>query len=383
MSVFEQEWTALSKEQKKHLNVVGCTKKSWPKSKYDDFDWEDLPRNIQKTLKKLGVGRAAWDEDDEFPGDEEEEEEEEVGVEFDEGAEEAAIDGLQEGGEDSKCAAFEAQQNEFKTAQLKHYFGKGVQYVPVKQVTDCAQLWGSEGAPSVNDVLQNNSCHCWYLSTLQSISARYPDYMRSLAEDLGNGRYTVKLFSFKDQNWSRILCDDEVPVKDGECSMAGIPEDTNALWPMIFQKALGRYVGSFSAADYADPLFSMGMLTGCTDLWYVAPDDESNVTGDWTFAAFSEKLRTNKPHDYDYDDAFEDPEKTMPWEEVSAFVKGLWDEGYIMCISSDAHAIAVVDVQEDCIVVRDQADEQECLTKPWDWVTEEYYNIAVVKWTGA
>merc|ERR1711904_126503 len=110
------------------------------------------------------------------------------------------------------------------------------------------------------------------------------------------------------------------PVLDDELAIGGLGKQ-KAIWPALIQKAAGRYIGSYSAMDYAEPAFSLGMLTGSGPAFGMNASEEDD--GTWVIWKYT-PLSTNQPHDVDWDEhAADENESEFPRDEVMGKIEEL------------------------------------------------------------
>lgn len=60
----DYDWKELPKDVQKAAEVLGYTKKSWDNDKpckYDDYDWDELTKEQQQAATVLGYDKAKWD----------------------------------------------------------------------------------------------------------------------------------------------------------------------------------------------------------------------------------------------------------------------------------------------------------------------------------
>ncbi len=62
----DYDWDELPEEAKEAAKKLGLNKKKWDndgKSKYDNYDWEELPDDVRKAAEILGYDEELWDEE--------------------------------------------------------------------------------------------------------------------------------------------------------------------------------------------------------------------------------------------------------------------------------------------------------------------------------
>eukprot|EP00747_Dinoflagellata_sp_TGD_P004655 gnl/TRDRNA2_/TRDRNA2_111754_c0_seq1.p1 gnl/TRDRNA2_/TRDRNA2_111754_c0~~gnl/TRDRNA2_/TRDRNA2_111754_c0_seq1.p1 ORF type:complete len:287 (-),score=37.90 gnl/TRDRNA2_/TRDRNA2_111754_c0_seq1:295-1065(-) len=234
---------------------------------------------------------------------------------------------------------------------------------------------------------------------MASLAEKYPDKIRSMVREKGEGKYIVSLYSFKDGRWVDTEVTDRLAVKDGqlaiECgfifSSCVTPTEASgklaigglgpqkAIWPAMIHKATGRLVGSYKAMELGDSSFSLGMLTGCMPAYGIklAPGDKQ-----FAMKAYK-KFTTNQPHDYSWD--LEDEiYKQFSRDNLMSKLQELHNEGWVMTIilMDESHLISIINVKDGKVHIRDQADpssrEQGLLYSDVDKLISEYHDIILV-----
>jgi len=121
---------------------------------------------------------------------------------------------------------------------------------------------------SPNDLRQGRLGDCWLVSACAALAefpGRVLDIIKphALAKD---GRYIVSLFDYGKQKVVPVEVDDRLP-KDayGEPAFIKFTKD-DEIWPCIVEKAVAKMAGSYEHINGGDPLFALGMLSGCQDL---------------------------------------------------------------------------------------------------------------------
>jgi len=121
---------------------------------------------------------------------------------------------------------------------------------------------------SPNDLRQGGLGDCWLVSAFAAL-AEFPGHVldmikpRTLAMD---GRYVVSLFDYGKEKVVPVEVDDRLPKGAyGEPAFIKFTKD-DEIWPCIVEKAVAKMAGSYEHIDGGDPLFALGMLSGCQDL---------------------------------------------------------------------------------------------------------------------
>lgn len=121
---------------------------------------------------------------------------------------------------------------------------------------------------SPTDLRQGGLGDCWLVSAFAAL-AEFPDHVldiikpRTLAKD---GKYVVSLFDYGQEKVVPVEVDDRLPKGAyGEPAFIKFTKD-DEIWPCIIEKAVAKLAGSYEHIDGGDPLFALGMLSGCQDL---------------------------------------------------------------------------------------------------------------------
>lgn len=119
---------------------------------------------------------------------------------------------------------------------------------------------------SPDDISQGYLGDCWYIASLQAVAQANPSIIEKAIKDNGNGTYTVTLH--KDGNPVYItVTTDQVMPHDEE----GKPEDHQVfarnsnpreMWPVIMEKALASYEGSYGATEGGFTRNGLEIITG-------------------------------------------------------------------------------------------------------------------------
>jgi len=127
---------------------------------------------------------------------------------------------------------------------------------------------------SPSDIHQGQLGDCWLVSSFAAM-AEFPDSIenlitpKTLAED---GHYTVKLYSYADQQWVNYEVDDRFPTQGGRSMYCQLTED-GEIWPVLLEKAFAIYSDNYQELDGGQCIFALGAMTGCHDLLAIMSDD--------------------------------------------------------------------------------------------------------------
>eukprot|EP00971_Amphidinium_carterae_P154710 3067261-Amphidinium_carterae.1 len=71
------------------------------------------------------------------------------------------------------------------------------------------------------------------------------EWFAATSSQAGDGKYTVKLYDLK-TGWEDVIIDDFVPCdKHGRVLFAQVNRKTGCLWPLLLEKAIAKFVGSY------------------------------------------------------------------------------------------------------------------------------------------
>eukprot|EP00931_Biecheleriopsis_adriatica_P073673 TRINITY_DN47914_c0_g1_i1.p1 TRINITY_DN47914_c0_g1~~TRINITY_DN47914_c0_g1_i1.p1 ORF type:complete len:505 (+),score=53.16 TRINITY_DN47914_c0_g1_i1:60-1574(+) len=171
---------------------------------------------------------------------------------------------------------------------------------------------------------------CWLISALAT-ACEYPDFLKSLFEEEGNGRYSVKLFSYSRQQFVKVRVDDLVPYSGPKFISPTKYVQLSAsdeCWPCIIEKAFAVLAGRYLDLNRAHPVHAFGMLTGCQDLQLI---EQRGGNGKWR--AWRYKSQDDNPH-RGQQNCFELLWQDRSLEELGEMIHEYSKASYWMCAGS-------------------------------------------------
>ena len=113
-------------------------------------------------------------------------------------------------------------------------------------------------------VLQGALGDCWLVSALAS-AAEYPECLRNCfvtKEYSQRGRYVVRLWDARRRAWEHVVVDDRIACKHGTREPLFAKRHGSELWPMILEKAVAKFCGSYSALSGGFSVWAWQAMTG-------------------------------------------------------------------------------------------------------------------------
>eukprot|EP00300_Choanocystis_sp_HF-7_P011625 c17547_g1_i1.p1 GENE.c17547_g1_i1~~c17547_g1_i1.p1 ORF type:complete len:360 (+),score=73.72 c17547_g1_i1:535-1614(+) len=104
---------------------------------------------------------------------------------------------------------------------------------------------------------------CWLMSALACM-AEFPGTIRKVfrTQELSfRGKYVVRLFDMPNDQWKEVEVDDWLPVDQNNRPIFTKPNGKE-LWVMILEKAVAKYLGSYSNLDGGHEPWAWHLLTG-------------------------------------------------------------------------------------------------------------------------
>lgn len=133
------------------------------------------------------------------------------------------------------------------------------------------ELFGDE-EPA--DALQGNVGNCGMIAVFAAL-AEYPGYLRTLFETKEispEGKYKIRLFNMKKQDWDVMEVDDYLPCKppteEGVLTTAKpvfAKLNNGKIYMALLEKCFAKLLGSYKALDSFNSWWAYQSLTGCTD----------------------------------------------------------------------------------------------------------------------
>jgi calpain-15 len=158
---------------------------------------------------------------------------------------------------------------------------------------DLALAKGNEAAylfsdgVSAGDLCQGGLGDCWLISAIAAL-AEYPGLIQRIfltKETSPLGRYSLRLFDITEEGgkgkFVNVTVDDRLPCKcDG-----GFPklmylsmDDSGEIWPLLVEKALAKWAGSYENLDGGHCAWALATLTGWETESYVKFGKDNHFT---------------------------------------------------------------------------------------------------------
>ena len=122
-------------------------------------------------------------------------------------------------------------------------------------------LWGAGGF-QYNSLNQGYLGDCWFLSTMENLGNRDPNLVKNLflGQDLNNSRiYGIQFYDLGAP--TTVVIDDYLPFYSWGDVVLGKPSDNKGLWPMLLEKAFGKFHGNYHAVEGGEPSRSLEVMT--------------------------------------------------------------------------------------------------------------------------
>lgn len=201
-----------------------------------------------------------------------------------------------------------------------------------------------------SDLRQGGLGDCWLVSSFAAV-CEFPHHLLKIMEPKTlaiDGKYTIMLHDYSKRTPVPVVVDDRVPRGNNDKpAFTDITED-GEIWPCILEKAFAKLAGSYENLDGGDPLFALGLLSGCHDLvqYRQGPD------GMWQL--IKPQFNSSNPRDpsnqYQYGQWAngESGTKGRPPSEIIKLLGEAESKNYLMCAGS--HAGSDKDISEFGIV---------------------------------
>jgi hypothetical protein len=134
-------------------------------------------------------------------------------------------------------------------------------------------LYGPTGEPMFTDVQQGALGDCWVLSAVAAVAYKYPNYIKGMIDQHGNGTYTFCLWGPASHAWSYVTVDNELPNGGSEYDHPTVG-NFQVMWAALTEKAFcewedynpsnGGYCYSWLGGD--NPVYSDWFLSAMTGL---------------------------------------------------------------------------------------------------------------------
>lgn len=152
-------------------------------------------------------------------------------------------------------------------------------WIPARRLNEhaLANEWHIFDGIEPADLLQGSGNTCWLTAAL-AVLAEFPSAVRALFVRNGHrevrgvpkdGRYVVKLFDHRANDFRDITVDEYVPYDPHECLTPFCRPHGNELWVLIVEKAMAKMFGSYSELLGSNSAVAFRALTGEKDtvLW--------------------------------------------------------------------------------------------------------------------
>ena len=134
--------------------------------------------------------------------------------------------------------------------------------IEMSQASTPAVLFGNI---QPHTLIQGLAGDCWLIAALACL-AEYPECIKNIfvSADVNQGRYTLRLFDLSACSWVDMTIDDFVPCTTSR----GSPQPLfarpvgNEMWPVLLEKAVAKFVGSYAAICGGHEAFAFISLTG-------------------------------------------------------------------------------------------------------------------------
>lgn len=121
-----------------------------------------------------------------------------------------------------------------------------------------------QGDIEPRDCVQGQLGDCWLVAALACL-AEYPGAIRRIIMNTSKsfrGKYRVRLYDGKERRWVIVTVDDLIPVKKGTKRAIFMQPHNNEFWPLIVEKAMAKFMGSYQGLDGGFGTWATHALTG-------------------------------------------------------------------------------------------------------------------------
>lgn len=122
-------------------------------------------------------------------------------------------------------------------------------------------LWGTNGF-EYDSLNQGYLGDCWFLSSMENLGNRDPNLIKNLFinPELNNSHiYGIQFYDLGVQ--TTVVIDDSVPFYSWGDPVLGKASDNKGLWPMLLEKAFGKFHGNYHAVEGGEPSRSIEVMT--------------------------------------------------------------------------------------------------------------------------
>lgn len=121
-----------------------------------------------------------------------------------------------------------------------------------------------QGTIEPRDCVQGALGNCWLVSALACL-AEHPGAVKRIIlqnEKTIRGKYQVRFYDGKEKRFVIVTVDDLIPCKKGTKKPIYMQPHENEFWPLIVEKAMAKFMGSYSALDGGHGTWATHALTG-------------------------------------------------------------------------------------------------------------------------
>ncbi|GMH82239.1 hypothetical protein TrVE_jg11818 [Triparma verrucosa] len=205
------------------------------------------------------------------------------------------------------------------------------------------------GGVNARDLCQGGLGDCWLIAAIAAL-AEYPGLIQRIfitKETNPLGKYTLRLFDIslgdddakKRGKYVNVTVDDRIPTKcDGgypRLMYMKMDEKEGEIWPLLIEKALAKWAGSYKDLDGGYPSWALATLTG----W----ETESLIKrqgGSWEKKLIMPmKSRPRHPQSTTYESLHE----SFSEDELFNLLKKYDEQDYIMCCATHSGNDTVAD----------------------------------------
>ena len=189
---------------------------------------------------------------------------------------------------------------------------------------------------SASDLSQGGLGDCWLIAAIAAL-AEYPGLIHRIfitKETNPFGRYQLRLFDISANKETKgkfvdVIVDDRLPC---ECD-GGYPrlmylkmDDSGEIWPLLLEKALAKWSGSYENLDGGFPAWALATLTGWETESYRGGDEDGTQ---WEkYNIIPDKEQPRNPHKIDVN--FSYPRVKFGNDEFFAMLKEFDQKDFIM-----------------------------------------------------
>ncbi|TWT33725.1 Hemolysin, chromosomal [Posidoniimonas corsicana] len=153
--------------------------------------------------------------------------------------------------------------------------------VPLSLQNFADQPLFASGGPSKEDIFQGSVGDCYFVATLSAVADAYPDYIRQMVTDLGDGTYAVRFWDAGQEVYVRVDADLWV-TGDGALRYAKLGQE-GSLWVAIVEKAFAffrRMQGTYASIASGDQTLP-GQLNLVKSYWTIDDGVDPQDVVDW------------------------------------------------------------------------------------------------------